>query len=98
MTKHLHLGVATLTLVGVLGLSAGAYAVVPGQTTDQAASSTGNQAGNQPAATEVGKSTGCSTTGGAMPKSGTWTGEQNKANPTQANAAGCSEMGPQQQK
>ena len=73
--------VATLAFLGALGLSAGAYAVTPGQTTGQAASSTGGHAANQPATNQVGKSSDCSTTGGAVPKSGAWTGEQKKGRP-----------------
>ena len=36
MTKCQHLSVATLALLGALGLSAGAYAVTPGKTKGQA--------------------------------------------------------------
>jgi hypothetical protein len=87
MAKRQHI-VATLAFLGALGLSAGAYAVTPGQTTGQAASSTGGHAANQPATNQVGKSSDCSTTGGAVPKSGAWTGEQKKGKAGQA-AAGC---------
>ena len=90
MTKRQHT-VATLAFLGALGLSAGTYAVTPGQTTGQAASSTGGTGGhaaNQPATNQVGKSSDCSTTGGAVPKSGAWTGEQKKGQAGQA-AAGC---------
>jgi len=86
MAKRQHV-VATLAFLGALGLSAGAYAVTPGQTTGQAASSTGGHATSQPATNQVGKSGDCSTTGGAVPKSGAWTGEQKKK-AGQA-AAGC---------
>jgi len=98
MTKRSQPVVATLAVAGALAFSAGAGAVTPGQTTDQAASSTGAQGGS-PAVTEVGKGTGCSTAGGAEPKSGAWSNEQNKASPGsgQASAAGCPATDGQQQ-
>ena len=98
MTKRFRLGVATLAIAGALAFSAGAGAVTPGQTTGQAASSTGAQ-GGKPAVTEAGKSTDCSTTGGAEPKSGAWSNEQNKApsGSGQASASGCPATGGQQQ-
>ena len=78
MAKRQHLGTAALAFLGALGVAAAAYAVTPGQTTGQAASSTGGQKANQPATSQVGKGGDCSTTGEAVPKSGAWTGEQKK--------------------
>ena len=89
-----HPTAAMIALLGVLGWAAAASAVTPGQTTGQAASSTGSQPAEQPVVTETGKASGCTTTGGAVPESGGWKQEETKKNLQPAQGAGpCTEAG-----
>ena len=91
MSKRYQFCAAAFVLLGTLGLSAGASAVQPGQTPEQAASSTGSRAGDQPAVNQIGKTTDCTTAGTATMKSGEW--KQGQGQQAAQSAADCPQPG-----
>ncbi len=98
MTRNRLLPVAAvLALLGALGGVGAAFAVAPGMTTEQAASSTGNQPdAPKPGVTQLNEGSGCATTGDSAAAAGRGQTQQVSPSPCPTDKASAPEAQPKQ--